>query len=225
MSDEKIDKNCIYILYVTIHKEYTILAKLKVLKNLNGISGLCLIEPIVYRDARGYFLETYNQKDMAENGLDITFFQDNQSSSIKGVLRGLHFQKQYPQGKLVRVVRGIVYDVAVDLRANSESYGKHHGVILSEENHLQLYIPAGFAHGFLVLSDIAILCYKCTDFYHPDDECGIAWNDPELGIEWPLLKGEYKGSASAEGYTVDGVPLILSDKDQKWMRLKDTFKF
>ena len=192
------------------------------------IEGLCVIEPTVHGDARGYFMETYNQKDMEAEGLNMVFVQDNQSSSTKGVLRGLHFQKQYPQGKLVRVVKGSVFDVAVDLRANSETYGKWFGVVLTEENKKQFYIPEGFAHGFVVLSDVAEFCYKCTDFYHPGDEGGLAWNDPEIGIDWASLsiKGEYNGTASAEGYTMaDGTPLNLSDKDQKWLGLKDTFKF
>ena len=190
------------------------------------IEGLYVIEPTVFRDERGYFMETYNQNDFKEAGLNMVFVQDNQSMSVKGVLRGLHFQKQYPQGKLVRAVRGTVFDVAVDLRTHSETYGKWYGVELSAENKKQFYIPEGFAHGFLVLSDEAEFAYKCTDFYHPNDEGGMAWNDPEIGIEWPELKGEYKGSASAEGYTLeDGTALNLSDKDQKWLGLKDTFKF
>lgn len=201
------------------------MSQIKVTKNLNGISGLCLIEPTVHGDARGYFVETYNQRDMQENGLNMVFVQDNQSSSSKGVLRGLHFQKQFPQGKLVRVIRGSVYDVAVDLRPDSATFGKHFGVELTEENHLQFYIPQGFAHGFLVLSDFAEFCYKCTDFYHADDEGGIAWNDPELNIKWPKLTGEYRGNAGAEGYTIDGVALKLSEKDQKWPNIKDLFNF
>ena len=171
-------------------------------------------------------METYNQKDMQEAGLDMVFVQDNQSSSTKGVLRGLHFQKEFPQGKLVRVVKGSVFDVAVDLRSDSETYGKWFGVELTEENKKQFYIPEGFAHGFLVLSDLAEFCYKCTDFYHPGDEGGLAWNDPEIGIKWPQLIGEYKGTASGEGYKLeDGTALNLSDKDQLWVGLKDTFKF
>ena len=163
---------------------------------------------------------------MKEAGIDIHFVQDNQSMSTKGVLRGLHFQKQYPQCKLVRAVRGTVFDVAVDLRSDSRTYGKWFGVVLSAENKKQFLIPEGFAHGFLVLSDEAEFCYKVNDFWHPNDEGGMAWNDPEIGIEWPEVKGEYKGSASAEGYTLaDGTPLNLSDKDQKWLGLKDTFKF
>ena len=190
------------------------------------IEGLYVIEPTVFKDERGYFVETYNQNDMKEAGLDMVFVQDNQSMSTRGVLRGLHFQKQFPQGKLVRVVRGKVFDVAVDLRSDSKTYGKWFGVELSAENMKQFYIPEGFAHGFLVLSDVAVFCYKCTDFYHPGDEGGLAWNDPEIGVDWPELTGEYQGTASAEGYALaDGTPLNLSDKDQLWHGLKDTFHF
>ena len=171
-------------------------------------------------------MEIYNKRDMEEAGITMEFVQDNQSSSVKGVLRGLHFQKEYPQGKLVRVVKGSVFDVAVDLRKNSETYGKWYGVELTAENKKQFYIPQGFAHGFLVLTDIAEFCYKCTDFYRPGDEGGLAWNDPAIGIEWPQLVGEYKGTASAEGYTLeDGTPLNLSEKDQKWVGIADTFSF
>ena len=171
-------------------------------------------------------METYNQNDMNEAGLDMVFVQDNQSCSVKGVLRGLHFQKQFPQGKLVRVIKGSVFDVAVDLRSDSETYGKWFGVELTEENKKQFYIPEGFAHGFLVLSDIAEFCYKCTDFYHPGDEGGLAWNDPEIDIKWPQLVGEYSGSADSEGYMLsDATKLNLSDKDKKWVGIKDTFKF
>jgi dTDP-4-dehydrorhamnose 3,5-epimerase len=173
-------------------------------------------------------METYNQNDMHEAGLDMVFVQDNQSMSTKGVLRGLHFQKEYPQGKLVRVIKGSVFDVAVDLRSGSETYGKWYGVELTEENKKQFYISEGFAHGFLVLSETAEFCYKVTDFYHPGDEGGLAWNAPEIGIDWESvgLKGKYNGTASAEGYTLeDGTKLNLSDKDQKWLGLKDTFKF
>ena len=190
------------------------------------IKGLYVIEPTVFKDERGYFMETYNQNDFHEAGLDMVFVQDNQSMSVKGVLRGLHYQKQYPQGKLVRAVRGTVFDVAVDLRTGSETYGKWFGVVLSAENKKQFYIPEGFAHGFLVLSDEAEFAYKCTDFYHPGDEGGMAWNDPEIGITWPEVVGEYQGNCSAEGYTLsDGTPLNLSEKDQKWLGLKDTFAF
>ena len=200
------------------------MGQIKVEKNAGGIEGLYIIEPAVHGDSRGYFMETYNKRDMQEAGLNIDFVQDNQSMSKKGVLRGLHFQKQYPQGKLVRVIKGKVLDVAVDIRKNSKTYGKWFGVELSDENKKQFYISEGFAHGFVVLSEIAEFCYKVTDFYHPDDEGGIAWNDPEIGVDWGV-SGEYRGTASAEGYILkDGTPLLLSDKDQKWIRLKDTFK-
>ena len=190
------------------------------------IEGLFIIEPAVHGDSRGYFMETYNQNDMHEAGLDMVFVQDNQSMSVKGVLRGPHFQKQYPQGKLVRVIKGRVFDVAVDLRSGSETYGKWYGVELTEENKKQFYISEGFAHGFLVLSDTAEFCYKVTDFYRPGDEGGLAWNDPAIGINWPELTGDYQGTASAEGYAMaDGTPLNLSEKDQKWLGLKDTFHF
>lgn len=191
--------------------------------DVNGIKGLCVVEPALHGDSRGYFMETYNARDMKEAGLDYLFVQDNQSCSTKGVLRGLHFQKQFPQTKLVRVIRGTVFDVAVDIRKDSPTYGKYHGEILSEENKKQFLIPKGFAHGFLVLSDIAEFCYKCDDFYHPADEGGIAWNDPEIGIKWPEVIGDYNGTAMAEGYTMaDGTPLNLSDKDQRWAGIRDT---
>lgn len=190
------------------------------------IEGLYIIELAVHGDNRGYFMETYNQNDMHEAGLDMVFVQDNQSMSTKGVLRGLHFQKQYPQGKLVRAIKGRVFDVAVDLRSGSETYGKWYGVELTEENKKQFYISEGFAHGFLVLSDEAEFCYKVTDFYHPGDEGGLAWNDPEIGIEWPELEGDYDGTCEVGNYHLkDGTKLNLSDKDQKWLGLKDTFKF
>ncbi|MDY3224962.1 MAG: dTDP-4-dehydrorhamnose 3,5-epimerase [Candidatus Faecousia sp.] len=189
------------------------------------IPGLYLIAPTVHGDSRGYFLETYNQQDMAEAGLDMVFVQDNQSMSTKGVLRGLHTQKAHPQGKLVRVIQGAVYDVAVDLRPGSKTFGQWYGVELSAENKLQFYVSPGFAHGFLVLSDRAEFCYKVTDFYHPDDELGIAWNDPAIGIRWPGVVGAYRGSARAEGYTLsDGTPLKLSDKDQRLLPLKQTME-
>ena len=201
------------------------MGQITVQKNLDGIEGLCLIVPAVHGDARGYFMETWSQRDMAENGLAIPFVQDNQSLSTKGVLRGLHYQKQHPQTKLVRVIRGEVFDVAVDLREDSPTYGHWHGELLSEENNHQFLIPRGFAHGFLVLSDVAAFCYKCDDFYHPNDEGGMAWNDPEIGIEWPRVQGAWPGSASAAGYTLDGIPLNLSEKDQKWLGLRETFHF
>ena len=163
------------------------------------IEGLYVIEPTVHQDERGYFVETYNQRDFEEAGLYYTFVQDNQSMSVKGVLRGLHFQKEFPQAKLVRVIRGPVFDVAVDIRKNSPTYGKWYGVELSEDNKKQFLISEGFAHGFVVLSDVAEFCYKVTDFYHPGDEGGIAYNDPDIGIEWPAAGN-----------------LIMSQKDQNW---------
>lgn len=190
------------------------------------IEGLYIIEPTVHGDSRGYFMETYNQQDFREAGLDMNFVQDNQSLSTKGVLRGLHFQKEHPQGKLVRAIRGQVFDVVVDLRADSSTYGKWYGVELSAENKRQFYIPEGFAHGYLVLSDEAEFCYKCTDFYHPGDEGGLAWNDPDIGIEWPGLTGTYRGDASGEGYALeDGTKINLSEKDQRWDTLKHAFHF
>ena len=180
------------------------MGQIKIEKDVDGIEGLCVIEPEIHLDARGYFTESYNQKDMQEAGLNVNFVQDNQSGSVKGVLRGLHYQKEHPQGKLVRVIRGRVYDVAVDIRRGSVTYGKWFGIELSEENRKQLYIPEGLAHGFLVLSENAEFCYKCTDFYHPGDEGGIAWNDPTLGIQWPEIEGEYQ----------------LSEKDKNWKGLE-----
>lgn len=200
------------------------MGKITVERNLGGIEGLCLITPTVFQDSRGFFMETYNQRDMANAGFDISFVQDNQSRSAKGVLRGLHFQNQFPQTKLVRVVRGAVFDVAVDLRRGSRTYACWHGEILTEENRKQFLIPRGFAHGFLVLSDFAEFFYKCDDFYHPNDEGGIAWNDPEIGIVWPGLEGIFRGTASSKGYTVDGTLLTLSEKDQKWVGVTATLK-
>ena len=202
------------------------MGQITVEKNVGGIEGLCVITPAVHGDNRGYFMETYSQRDMEEAGLNIPFVQDNQSMSTKGVLRGLHFQKNFPQTKLVRAIKGSVFDVAVDLRANSTTYGKWYGVLLTEENKKQFLIPKGFAHGFLVLTDTAEFCYKCDDFYHANDEGGLAWNDPEIGIEWPEVVGAYQGSASAAGYTLpDGTPLHLSEKDQKWLKLSENFRF
>jgi dTDP-4-dehydrorhamnose 3,5-epimerase len=192
-----------------------IMGQIKVTKA--PIEGLYVIEPTVHGDSRGYFMETYNQRDMEEAGMDMIFVQDNQSMSSKGVLRGLHFQINHPQGKLVRVIKGRVFDVAVDMREGSPTYLQWFGAELSDENKKQFYISPGFAHGFLVLSDTAEFCYKCTDFYHPNDEGGLAWNDPKIGIKWPEIIGEYHGSASAEGYSLpDGTPLNISEKDQKW---------
>ncbi len=180
------------------------MGQITVEKNVGGIEGLCIITPTVHGDERGYFMETYNENDLKEQGIDITFVQDNQSKSTKGVLRGLHFQVKHPQTKLVRTIRGSVFDVAVDIREGSATYGKWYGVELSEENKKQFLIPKGFAHGFLVLSDEAEFCYKCDEFYHPDDEGGIAWNDPRIGIEWPR---------------VEGSELLLSDKDKQLKNL------
>lgn len=165
------------------------------------IDGLYEITPTVFEDARGYFMETYNYQDFKEAGIDVQFVQDNQSASQKGVLRGLHFQIHYPQDKLVRVIRGEVYDVVVDLRKGSKTYGKWHGVYLSEENKKQFFIPKDFAHGFLVLSDYAEFAYKCTDFYHPNDEGGLLYSDPEIGIAWPIP---------------DGMELLMAEKDKQW---------
>ena len=201
------------------------MGQIKVEKNIGGIEGLCIITPSVHGDNRGYFVETYSQRDMEEAGINITFVQDNQSCSTKGVLRGLHFQKNFPQTKLVRVIKGCVFDVAVDLRRDSMTFGKWFGVELTEENKKQFLIPKGFAHGFLVRSEIAEFCYKCDCFYHPNDEGGLAWNDPEIGIDWGIV-GNYNGTASAEGYALsDGTPLNLSEKDQKWDTLEKTFTF
>ena len=193
------------------------MGQIKLEKNVGGIEGLCVITPAVHGDDRGSFMETYSRRDMEENGIFVDFVQDNQSVSVKGVLRGLHFQKNFSQTKLIRTIRGSVFDVAVDLRPGSATYGQWHGVELTAENKKQFYISPGFAHGFLVLSDTAEFCYKVTDFYHPNDEGGLAWNDPAIGIEWPEIQGEYQGHAGAEGYTLaDGTPLNLSEKDQKW---------
>jgi len=171
-----------------------------------SIEGVYVIEPTVFADERGYFMETYHKKEFDDNGINVEFVQDNQSKSTKGVLRGLHFQYTQAQGKLVRAIKGEVFDVAVDLRKDSVTYGQYESVILSEDNKKQFYVPPGFAHGFLVLSDEAEFTYKCTDFYNGPDEGGIIWNDIDIGIEWPLDEDE----------------LILSEKDKQWKGLKDT---
>lgn len=171
-----------------------------------GIEGLTVVDVKSYGDERGYFVETYKKPDFEAGGITCEFVQDNQSSSAKGVLRGLHFQIEHPQAKLVRVIHGEVFDVAVDLRPGSPTYGKWAGEVLSAENHRQFFIPRGFAHGFLVLSDGAEFCYKCDDVYHPGDEGGIMWNDPAVGIEWPPLQGDT---------AFDPSKIILSDKDKK----------
>lgn len=170
------------------------------------IAGMVVIEPSVLGDERGYFMETYNQRDMEDVGLNMVFVQDNQSMSKQGVLRGLHYQIKHPQGKLVRVIRGEVFDVGVDLRKGSPTYGQWHGEVLSAQNKLQLYIPEGFAHGFYVLSEEAEFCYKCTDFYYPGDEGGICWNDPDIAVDWPLI---------------DGIQVLLSEKDRNLPFLRE----
>lgn len=177
----------------------------KIMVSRCDIEGLAVIEPAVFTDERGYFMETYNYIDFKNEGIDVKFVQDNQSSSKKGVLRGLHFQIDYPQDKLVRVVSGEVFDVAVDLRPDSATYGKWYGVILSAENKKQFFIPQNFAHGFLVLSDFAEFSYKCSDFYHPNDEGGLSWNDSEIGIVWPIP---------------EDMELTISEKDQEWKGIK-----
>lgn len=184
------------------------MGKIQVMEDCNGIEGLKVISPSVFGDERGYFMETYNYNDFKEAGIDCVFVQDNQSASKKGVLRGLHFQLKYPQDKLVRVIRGSVFDAALDLRKGSKTFGRHFGVILSEENRKQFFIPKGFAHGFLVLSDYAEFCYKVTDFYHPNDEGGLLWNDPDIGIDWPMPEGMTQAD------------LTLSEKDKLWGGIK-----
>mgnify|MGYP001444742629 CR=1 FL=1 len=178
------------------------MGQIKVEKNVGGIEGLCVIEPAVHGDKRGYFMETYNQKDMESEGLNYNFVQDNQSSSTKGVLRGLHYQINHPQDKLVRVIKGEVFDVAVDLRKGSKTFGKWFGIKLTEENKKQFLIPKNFAHGFIVLSDEAEFCYKVTDFWYPNDEGGLMWNDKDINVEWPMP------------YGMSADDLNLSDKDK-----------
>ena len=166
-----------------------------------GIEGLKVITPAVYGDERGYFYESYHYEAYKEAGIPEVFVQDNQSASRKGVLRGLHFQKRFPQDKLVRVIRGEVSDVVVDRREGSPTFGKWHGELLSQENRKQMFVPKNFAHGFVVLSEFAEFCYKCTDFYHPDDEGGIAYDDPDIAVEWPIP---------------EGMELIMTEKDRNW---------
>lgn len=170
-----------------------------------SIEGVVVVDVKSYPDDRGYFMETYKQPDFVAGGIDVDFVQDNQSASTKGVLRGLHFQINHPQSKLVRVVSGKVFDVAVDLRDGSPTYGKWEGVVLSAQNRRQFFIPRGFAHGFLVLSDYAEFCYKCDDVYHPNDEGGLMWNDPAIGIGWPAMDGDD---------VLDESKLVLSEKDK-----------
>lgn len=178
------------------------------------IEGLYILEPKVFGDSRGYFCETYNERELQEAGITMRFVQDNESMSSRGVLRGLHYQMTHPQGKLVRVLQGRVYDVAVDIRPGSPTYGQHFGVELSAENRLQFCIAPGFAHGYLALSERAVFAYKVTDYYHPEDEAGIAWDDPEIGIVWPEID-------AAAGMMTDGTPLSIIERDRCWPRLKD----
>lgn len=177
-------------------------------KNETSIDGVYVIEPTVFGDERGYFMETYSETEFEEIGITNKFVQDNQSKSRKGVLRGLHFQKQNSQAKLVRVIKGAVYDVAVDLRPGSPTYGKYEGVMLTEENKKMFMIPRGFAHGFLVVSDEAEFVYKCDDIYNHEAEGGLKWDDPDVGIEWPM-----------DG--IDESELLTSEKDGKWPSLKE----
>ena len=181
------------------------MSQISVEHDVEGIEGLCVITQTVHGDKRGYFTETYNRRDMAEAGLNYEFLQDNQSSSTKGVLRGLHYQIHYPQTKLVRVIRGEVYDAAVDVRRGSATFGKYYGIILTEDTPKQLLIPKGFAHGFLVLSDFAEFCYKCDDYWHPNDEGGIIYSDPEINIAWPEVD----------------VPLNIIERDSKLPLLRE----
>jgi dTDP-4-dehydrorhamnose 3,5-epimerase len=160
-----------------------------------GVAGLVAARPRVFGDSRGYFFESYNEREFLDAGLPMRFVQDNQSRSHKGVLRGLHYQKTHPQGKLVRVIFGEVFDVAVDLRSGSATFGEWAGIVLTGESQNQLYVPPGFAHGFMVLSDEAVFAYKCTDFYHPEDEGGIRWDDPIIAIDWPMASVEPELSA------------------------------
>ena len=184
------------------------MGQIKVEKNVGGIDGLCIIEPAVHKDSRGYFMETYNKRDMHEAGIDLDFVQDNQSCSSKGVLRGLHYQINHPQDKLVRVIKGAVYDVAVDMRRESPTFGKWYGILPTEENKKQFLIPKNFAHGFIVLSDTAEFCYKVTDFWYPNDEGGLMWNDEDIAIDWMI----------PENMTADD--LELSDKDRSNISFK-----
>lgn len=184
------------------------MSQITLVHNPNGIHGLAIIKPTLHADARGCFMETYNQNEMRKEGLELNFVQDNQSCSLKGVLRGLHYQKQFPQGKLVRVILGSVYDVAIDLRRDSPTYKKYFGLILDDKNCLQFYIPSGFAHGFLVLSEKAIFAYKVTDYWHHNDEGGLAWDDPEIDIAWPIEE-------------LNNTNIILNDKDRNNPTLKD----
>ena len=186
-----------------------------------AVEGVVIVETIAFGDNRGNFMETYHEQKFAEGGITTKFIQDNQSKSTRGVLRGLHFQKNYPQAKLVRVISGEVYDVAVDLRKGSPTFGKYVGALLSAANRRQFFIPKGFAHGFLVLSEEAEFVYKCDEFYHPEDEGGLMWNDPAVGIEWPELVKNENGTYQM----IDGAPLNLSAKDLLQPSLEEAFTF
>ena len=170
-----------------------------------SIDGVIIVDAKAYGDERGCFMETYKESDFRKGGIDAAFVQDNQSSSVRGVLRGLHYQIAHPQAKLVRVVSGAVFDVAVDLRPESATFGKWEGIVLSAENRRQFFIPRGFAHGFLVLTGTAEFCYKCDDVYHPGDEGGLMWDDPAIGVAWPALEGD-------EAF--DPAKVILSEKER-----------
>ena len=182
---------------------------------MGGLAGLCLLKPRVYADERGWFMETFNIGELRSVGIEFNVMQENQSHSVKGTLRGLHFQINHPQGKMVRAVKGEVYDVAVDIRLGSATFGKHYGTFLSADNRRQLLVPRGFAHGFLTLSDTAEICYMCDESYHGDDEGGIAWNDIDLAIEWPHVCGDCLD---------DGMRLTISEKDKKWPTLRKMFR-
>lgn len=178
----------------------------KIIVTDTPIEGVKVIEPKVFVDERGYFIETFNKNELIENGINVEFVQDNQSKSVKNTLRGLHFQIKYPQDKLVRVLNGELFDVVVDIRKNSKSFGKWFGIFLSEENHKQLFIPKGLAHGFFVTSESAVFSYKCSEFYHPEDEGGIIWNDSSISIDWPID---------------DENMVIISEKDKKWNTFRE----
>lgn len=183
-------------------------------RNVGGLTGLCLLKPRVFTDERGWFTEIFNPGELRGMGIEFNVMQENQSCSVKGTLRGLHFQINYPQGKIVRAVKGEVYDVAVDIRPDSATFGKHYGTFISADNRQQLLVPRGFAHGFLTLSDTAEICYMCDEVYHGDDEGGIAWNDSDLAIDWPQVYGDY---------LADGTRLTISEKDIKWPMLREMF--
>lgn len=186
------------------------MGQISVEHDLNGIKGLHMITPKKFGDERGYFMEVFNQADLRDAGIDTAFVQDNQSLSVKGVLRGMHYQIRHPQAKLIRAIKGAIFDAVIDLRTDSPTFGRWHGAVLSEENCRQLFIPEGFAHGFMVLSDVAEVCYKCSDFYHPDDEGGILWSDPDVGVEWPEPE--------------DGAELIISERDKSLPRFSEVMK-